>query len=321
MHAFPLFFPVADGSVLRLRLPGGRIPVGGWEQLADLAESGDGQVQLTSRGNLQVRGVDTAGTPPGNLAGTGFSPGPSIIASPLARLDPLVDALEIRLARTAASSRLLLGVDDGSGDILAERPDLGLQVVESGARLIEHGQLVGEPQETALLLDQIAAAASDCTPQSRPARAGSGSPLPPVGWLPAADGSVTLGAGLPLGMLDAKVARMLGVIDVETTATPWRSLLIHDLSESVAEQVVRVLAPLGLIFDANSPLLRVSACIGLPSCRHALSDVRADALQAAVSGAPGRLHFVGCARNCGRPRQEHTLYQATGDGEYEVLEP
>ncbi|TWH44327.1 precorrin-3B synthase [Rhodococcus rhodochrous J38] len=38
--------------------------------------------------------------------------------------------------------------------------------------------------------------------------------------------------------------------------TPWRSVLLCDLDEWTAEQVVRVLAPMGLIFDADSPHLR-----------------------------------------------------------------
>ncbi|TWH16721.1 precorrin-3B synthase [Rhodococcus rhodochrous J45] len=37
--------------------------------------------------------------------------------------------------------------------------------------------------------------------------------------------------------------------------TPWRSVLLCDLDEWTAEQVVRVLAPMGLIFDADSPHL------------------------------------------------------------------
>lgn len=76
-----------------------------------------------------------------------------------------------------------------------------------------------------------------------------------IGWLEQADGRVDLGAGLHEGSMDPQVARMLDVI--EAPVSLWRGglLRIEGLSEPVAEQVVRVLAPLGLIFDANSPLL------------------------------------------------------------------
>lgn len=322
MHDYPLTFSSADGTTGRLRLPGGRVRSGGWEALVGLAELGDGRLHLTSRGNLQVRGIGDAAAFREQAMTAGMGPGPAVIASPLSRLDSLVESLTASLPGTTASPRLVLGIDDGSGDILAESPDLGLQLVGAGARLITRGQLTGEVAETEQILAHIADKAPTLAPTAPAPTAAPGTgQLPPVGWLPADDGTVTLGAGLRFGVLDAKVASMLDVIGVETTVTPWRSLLIHGLSESIAEQVVRVLAPLGLLFDASSPLLRISACVGAPACHHGLSDTRADALQAAAAGTPGRIHFVGCARNCGRPRQGHTLYQATGDGEYDVLEP
>ena len=50
--------------------------------------------------------------------------------------------------------------------------------------------------------------------------------------------------------------------------TPWRSVLICDLDEGVADAALRVLAPLGLVFDETSPWLDVSACTGSPGCAH-----------------------------------------------------
>ena len=90
--------------------------------------------------------------------------------------------------------------------------------------------------------------------------------------------------------------------------TPWRTLLICDLDESVAETVVRVLAPMGLIFDDQSPWLRVSACAGQPGCAKARADVRADLTEVVQSGLPilGRQHWSGCERRCGRPRGDVT---------------
>ncbi|MDO5374252.1 MAG: nitrite/sulfite reductase, partial [Corynebacterium glutamicum] len=80
----------------------------------------------------------------------------------------------------------------------------------------------------------------------------------PIGWLEH-DGVVSLGAGIPGGRVEARLARFIAVIEAETTITPWNSLIIHDLHEGVAEQVVKVLAPMGLVFDANSPLLESPA--------------------------------------------------------------
>ena len=81
-----------------------------------------------------------------------------------------------------------------------------------------------------------------------------------------------------------------------------------------------MLAPLGLVFDENSPWLTVSACTGSPGCAHSVADVRADAeraLSADSSVAGVHRHFVGCERACGSPPAGDVLV-ATGDG-YRLL--
>lgn len=54
-------------------------------------------------------------------------------------------------------------------------------------------------------------------------------------------------------MLPARVAEYLAAIEAPLVITPWRSVLVCDLQESVADTALRVLAPLGLVFDENSP--------------------------------------------------------------------
>ena len=142
----------------------------------------------------------------------------------------------------------------------------------------------------------------------------------PVGWLPQIDGRVALGAAVPLGVLPARVAEYLAAVEAPLVITPWRSVLVCDLDEGVADVALRVLAPLGLVFDENSPWLTVSACTGSPGCAHSVADVRADAAQALrlespVSGV--HRHFVGCERACGSPPSGEVLV-ATGDG-YRLL--
>lgn len=322
MQPAPLIFSSADGVTARLRVPGGHLSPDTWNILADLAELGDGQLHLTARGNLQIRGIDDEARFRRLAQEAGFRAGATILASPLARRQHLVEELDTRLRGHELPQRLLLGVDDGSGDILSQSPDLGLQLTDptgSQAVLIQAGQLSGSARDLSLIVDQVVATASQVTPAEQAEQDPAAMPpRVPVGWLPAGDGSISLGAGLRFGVLEATVARMLAVIGVDSTITPWASLVIHDLSESIAEQVVRVLAPLGLIFDENSPWLRVTACVGKPGCRHGLSATRIDAGQAVAAGVTGRVHFVGCEKNCGRPNGPHTLYQASSEGEYEV---
>ena len=83
------------------------------------------------------------------------------------------------------------------------------------------------------------------------------------------------------------------------------AVLLCDLDEGVADVALRVLAPLGLVFDADSPWLTVSSCTGSPGCEHSVADVRSDAAGAASTAQPSSTavhrHFVGCERACGSP--------------------
>jgi precorrin-3B synthase len=122
-----------------------------------------------------------------------------------------------------------------------------------------------------------------------------------------------LGAAVPLGVLQARVAEYLAAIDAPMIITPWRSVVVCDLNAGVADTALRVLAPLGLVFDEHSPWLDISACTGSPGCEHSAADVRADATEALSSGDGIHRHFVGCERACGSPPVGEVLI-AAGDG-------
>ena len=132
-----------------------------------------------------------------------------------------------------------------------------------------------------------------------------------AGWQ--VDGRIALGAAAPLGVLQARVAEYLAAVGAPMVVTPWRSVLVCDLDEGVADAALRVLAPMGLVFDAGSPWLDVSACTGSPGCDHSAADVRADATHAVGGPAPVHRHFVGCERACGSPPAGEVLI-ATADG-------
>ena len=142
----------ADGYLARIRLPGGLIGAGQLRALARLAdELGDGRVELTSRGNVQLRGLaaDVAGPLTDQLAQAGLFPSPehdlvrNVLASPLAGLDggpdltAIVQGLDAALcARPRLAElpgRFLFAVDDGRGDVAGLGADVVARVRADGA--------------------------------------------------------------------------------------------------------------------------------------------------------------------------------------------
>ncbi len=157
----------ADGALVRLRLPGGVTTVSALARVSAAARRfGDGLVQLTSRGNLQLRGipVSSAGEVPGELiedmSAAGLLPSAShelarnIICSPLtgrvggvADLGPLTAELDAVLCRTPELARLpgrfLFALDDGRGDITPLGGDLGVRALAADRVELLAGDAVG----------------------------------------------------------------------------------------------------------------------------------------------------------------------------------
>lgn len=350
----------ADGALARVRLPGGRITSAQLGVLAGAAtELGDGDLVLTSRGNVQLRAVSDPDELARRLAAAGLLPSEThervrnILASPLSgRVDgdadvrdlvgDLDDALLADAELADLPGRILFALDDGRGDVSGLGADIGVHAVGGDEfALILAGQDTGVRVARADAVELMVAAAR----AFRAARDGrwriaelpggaadvlaglavtaTAAPLTvahadtaPLGWFVQRDATVALGATVAHGVLPARTAEFLAAVERDVIVTPWRSLILVDLDEWAAEQVVRVLAPMGLIFDAESPWARVSSCVGSPGCAKSRADVRAD-LDAAVAAdeiGAGREHWVGCERRCGRPVGDVTDVVATDEG-------
>ncbi|MFM1726213.1 precorrin-3B synthase [Rhodococcus sp. PAM 2766] len=357
----------ADGPLARVRLPGGVVASPQLQALATAAqELGNGEIELTSRGNVQLRAVSDPEEFASRIADVGLLPSTThervrnILASPLsgriggfADVRALVTDLDHGLCADPALAdlpgRTLFTLDDGTGDISGLRGDFGVHALEdgrfalvlagtdTGARLAETDAVevllasagtFAEIRHDAWRLDEVPGGTERVLarlgleygdPVELPGAVERG----PIGWLDQPDGHVTLAAGLAFGTLPARLAEFLAAVEKPIVVTPWRSILLPDLEEWAAEQVVRVLAPMGLIFDENSPYLQVSACAGQPGCAKSHTDVRADAREAIENEdlpADGRQHWSGCDRKCGRPRGEVTDVVADPDG-YRVENP
>ncbi len=160
----------ADGSLARVRLPGGLLPQAGAAALAAATrELGDGRLELTSRGNVQLRGLapDAGADLGARLHAAGLWPSQThervrnIVASPLAGLDGgrdlagLVAALDEGLcARPGLADlpgRFLFAVDDGRGDVARLGADVLIRWADV-ERWTVNGLTADDPVAAALAL-------------------------------------------------------------------------------------------------------------------------------------------------------------------------
>lgn len=332
-----------DGYVARVRVPGGRLTAAQLRALCDLAdELGDGVLHLTSRGNVQVRGLssDAGEVVATHLATAGLLPSlahdrvRNVVVSPLAHLDDVLTAFDRTLVAdprlAELSGRFLFGVDDG-GDILALRPDLAVTIdadSTDGWRLAVDGhptETTGDPVRLLIeaahrFLELRTAHAPDAwrvrdlgeyadrialrhTKREAPASTRMTQPL------------VT--AIVPLGSAPTAGWRALAKHAPRMIVTPWRSVVLVDPARP--DQAPAAIRAAGFDTDPTSVWARTSACIGRPGCASALADVRRDAIDLAEAH-PGRaIHISGCERRCGHPVAAHLDAVATGTG-YQIQE-
>ena len=140
-------------------------------------------------------------------------------------------------------------------------------------------------------------------------------------------GRVYVGAVPPLGRLDpamlrgaARLAREHG--DGTLRFTPWQSLLLPNIAESAAAQVIHNLEKLGLRCSTADALAHVIACTGAAGCAKGLADTKGDALQLATllqqHGPILDVHLSGCARSCAAAHSAPVTLLAVSPGHYDL---
>jgi precorrin-3B synthase len=249
------------------------------------AAFGSAALELTRRGNLQIPGVTDPEAVAAAVAEAGLLPSSNctIVASPLSgRVGAVADvrawvteldaAIRAEPVLAQLPDHFLFSVDDGRDDVSGLGADVGVHVVDDNAALVLAGRDTGVRLTAHVVIDTLIAIAVRfvevrgnalrVSELADPSRLWPGVELgdgfrrvtrPPVGWIEQDDGRVALGAAVPLGVLPARVAEYLAAIEAPLVVTPWRSILVCDLEEFVADTALRVLAPMGLVFDENSP--------------------------------------------------------------------
>ncbi|OAB86755.1 hypothetical protein AWH69_09920 [Janibacter melonis] len=332
-------FVSADGAMVRLRVPGGRVAAADLVEISSLAgRFGDPDVTLTSRGSLQLRGLPsplphelvTAIGALGLVPSAAHDKARNVVADPAPALDDLVRALDEALladdALAALPGRFLLAVAAPGGAVLGEPWDVA--VVDEGARarvLVDGRALVVPRADAATTVLDVTRRflavrggervwnVRDLTAEDRAALLPGASPLvvdvgspPPAGPL-----DEDLVALVPLGLLTpamaAALARSRGSaadgLAPPLRITPWRSVLVPGGAARAGE-----LAAAGLVVSPGSPWAALTACAGAPACARTTTPTRELARAAATLVDPfgPPVHVIGCDRACGHPARPHT---------------
>jgi precorrin-3B synthase len=314
-------------------------------------ELGSDVIELTSRGNLQLRGVRDPAALAERLEAAGLLPSPShervrnIVASPLGgrgehgalETDPLAGDLDRALcARPSLAElpgRFLFALDDGTGDVASLEADLTLTPGGFLLAGVPSALPSGDPVRTMVAAAEIflrirggawrlaevpdgpRRVASELGGRVVGTAADVKPPPPHAGPVPQRDGLAALEAVPPLGRLSGARAEALAGVADEVRVTPWRSVVVRDLGPADAHRVAERLGSAGFATSPDSPWVGVTACTGSPGCARSRGDVQAEARRfvGGLDRAPETpVHWAGCERRCGMPRGPVALKTAKG---------
>lgn len=317
-----------DGLIIRIRPRLGKLTTEQALGLCAIARAeGNGIIDLTSRANLQLRGVKEARRDAvlSDLLALGLLDDTpereakrNIVTTPLWQENDLNtrlhDALGVRLDDLPdLPAKMGIAIDAGARPILSDTSaDFRFERTADGGLLlrldgVSRGRLIDE----SVAIDALCEMAQWFTQTQTQARRMAGHVAitpPPADWmsaLPAAaaqrlvpgikDGTATLGAAF--GSLEA--ANLTALINdcapIALRTTPWRMFVLENASLSDTH---------GFIAAQNDPLLTTHACPGAPACAAATVDTRQ--LARALAPAHRNLHVSGCEKGCAHPRAAAT---------------
>jgi precorrin-3B synthase len=330
-----------DGLLVRVRIPGGQTNSGTLLALAQLA----GTLQLTSRGNLQLRGIanDSIAALTDRIAGLGLLPSLShelvrnIVASPLTGLTPdrpdlrslireLDEAICAEPELADLPGRFLFAIDDGRGDVWSLAFDIGYRALDDQRGTVALGSASGTPHQQQIRRVNRAGAAAEMVRvaadfvRARRSETSAWRLWELPDFQDVAGGLVEIdGPGVPPPPGAAAGAACVGVpLGFLTTA---QAATIHSIAAGgpvvitpwrslivpgAADELGALLAA-GLVTDPESPWTKITACVGAPGCAKSEINTREVAVELASKKRPPvrRVHVSGCERRCGAPAGDH----------------
>lgn len=268
-------WPAEDGALVRVRLVGGRLTAAALIELAAVAASyGDGDLHLTARANLQLRGLPLEhGALPAEVVAaierTGLLPSRAhdlarnVVVSPLtglvggrADLRPVASALDTGLVADPAlgglPGRFLFVLDDGRGDVLDRGVDsgvdLGLVALDANRAQLRHGstgwgRIVPLADAPAALLDLarrfLDIRGDEVTApwhvDELPVPLTDDDPRDPRTHVQADPPPYGPGhVAVPDGVLAPELVRRLTAPNHDLVVTPWRSVVVDSLTPTGA---------------------------------------------------------------------------------------
>lgn len=327
-----------DGLVVRVRPFNGRLRRAQADGIASLAAAhGNGFLDLSSRGNIQIRGVSEAKHKPllEGLRAMGLidrtpeiESRRNIIVTPFWQpgdeTEVLTAALTEALAQRDAPDlpgKFGFAVDTGRAPVLqSASADIRLECDAGGGMiLIADGMEGGKPVSTDTAVSEamtlarwFAQNAGDATRMKALVARGT---VPQGAFVPRQQGTYQPKPGYtPNGAI---VGLAFGQMHVETLSslakhgglrmTPWRLLLVES-----ARNLPQID---GVLTDPDDPLLRITACTGAPRCPQGLGETRSLGRALAPHlGATQSLHISGCTKGCAHPRPAPLTVTAQADG-------
>lgn len=330
-----------DGLIVRVRPRLARLTAAQASGLCDAAlDFGNGQIDLTSRANLQIRGVSEATLDPllehlATLQLLDETPEAearrNILTTPMWQDGDLTCRLHNAICQRLGDlpnlpAKMGIALDTGAAPMLRHcSADFRFELAESGTLILRadganRGREIAEHDAVDALIDQANwFVKTDGFAAGRMAKSVTGGAVPKE-WQttpprPATSqmmpGPSPLGPlfGAPFGAILAGDLKTL-IRNTGATAmrvTPWRSFLLENATRAATG---------GFITQPDDPVLAAHACPGAPACTAASVETR-ELARALAAKHPG-LHVSGCAKGCAHPRAAATTLVGR-DGAFDLV--